>query len=87
MYQDIQRKVVQILLTPFSLLYGIGVSLRNTFYKMGLLKSLSFNLPVISVGNLSVGGAGKTPHIEYLIRLLREHIDVSTLLPTQMDIF
>lgn len=79
MFQDIQRKVVQILLAPISLLYGVGISLRNTFYKTGLLKSLSFDIPVISVGNLSVGGAGKTPHIEYLIRLLREHIDVSTL--------
>ena len=79
MYQSIQRKVVQVLLAPFSLLYGIGISLRNTFYKTGLLKSLTFSVPVISVGNLSVGGAGKTPHIEYLIRLLRDHINVSTL--------
>lgn len=79
MYQNIQKRLVQVLLSPLSLLYGLGVSARNAFYKMGLLKSLSFNIPVISVGNLSVGGAGKTPHIEYLIRLLREHINVSTL--------
>ena len=49
------------------------------FYRAGLLKSMTFNVPVISVGNLSVGGAGKTPHIEYLIRLLREYINVATL--------
>lgn len=75
----IQRKLVQLLLAPFSLLYGLGVSLRNAFYRAGLLKSMTFSVPVISVGNLSVGGAGKTPHIEYLIRLLREHIQIATL--------
>lgn len=75
----IQRRLVQILLAPFALLYGLGVSLRNAFYRAGLLKSLQYNIPVISVGNLSVGGAGKTPHIEYLIRLVREHIQVVTL--------
>jgi tetraacyldisaccharide 4'-kinase len=75
----IQRKLVQILLAPFSLLYGLGISLRNFFYRAGLLKSMTFSIPVISVGNLSVGGAGKTPHIEYLIRMLREHINIATL--------
>ena len=75
----IQQKLVQILLAPFSLLYGLGVSLRNSFYDRGLLKGVEFDLPVISVGNLSVGGAGKTPHIEYLIRLLKDYMDIATL--------
>jgi len=75
----IQQFLVKILLAPFSLLYGLGVSLRNGFYRTGLLKSIEFNLPTISVGNLSVGGAGKTPHIEYLIRLLKDYINVATL--------
>jgi len=75
----IQNWLVKILLLPFSLLYGIGIILRNWFYKKGLLKSVSFNLPVISVGNLSVGGAGKSPHIEYLVRFLSDYIDVATL--------
>ncbi|MCB0598311.1 MAG: tetraacyldisaccharide 4'-kinase [Lewinellaceae bacterium] len=75
----IQRLLVQILLAPFSFLYGIGVGLRNAFYSRGLLKGVEFNVPVISVGNLSVGGAGKTPHIEYLIRLLKDYIEVATL--------
>lgn len=75
----IQQTLVKILLAPFSLLYGIGVSLRNFFYRKNLLKGVSFDLPVISVGNLSVGGAGKTPHIEYLITLFREYINVATL--------
>lgn len=74
-----QRFLVQILLSPFSLLYGIGISLRNFFYSRGLLKGVEFSVPLISVGNLSVGGAGKTPHIEYLIRLLKDYIEVATL--------
>lgn len=75
----IQKKLIQILLFPFSFLYGVGVSLRNFFYKYDLLKGVSFNIPVISVGNLTVGGAGKTPHIEYLVRYLKEYLDVATL--------
>lgn len=75
----IQEYLVKILLAPISLLYGLGIGLRDFLYKIGLLKSLTFNVPVISVGNLSVGGAGKTPHIEYLIRLLKEHIHLATL--------
>jgi tetraacyldisaccharide 4'-kinase len=75
----IQSILAKILLAPLSLLYGLGMSLRDFFYRQGLLKSIEFNLPVISVGNLSVGGAGKTPHIEYLIRLMREYLNIATL--------
>ncbi len=75
----VQSVLVRILLAPFALLYGLGVSLNSLFYRMGVLKSLSFNVPVISVGNLSVGGAGKTPHIEYLVRNFREYLDIATL--------
>lgn len=75
----IQSFLAKILLAPFSLLYGFGVSLRDFFYRNGLLKGIRFNLPVISVGNLSVGGAGKTPHIEYLVRLLKDYLEIATL--------
>jgi tetraacyldisaccharide 4'-kinase len=75
----IQSILVKILLAPFSILYGIGVSIRNVLYQRGVLKGVKFNLPVISVGNLSVGGTGKTPHIEYLIRLLKDYVHVATL--------
>ncbi|MCB0640718.1 MAG: tetraacyldisaccharide 4'-kinase, partial [Phaeodactylibacter sp.] len=75
----IQQVLVKILLSPFSLLYGVGVSFRNFLYSAGVLKGVEFDLPVISVGNLSVGGAGKTPHIEYLIRQLREYVHIATL--------
>ncbi len=69
----------RILLSPFTLLYSLGVGLRNVFYDSGILKSTSFNVPVISVGNLSVGGAGKSPHVEYLIMLLQEYLNVAVL--------
>ncbi|MBT8219202.1 MAG: tetraacyldisaccharide 4'-kinase [Bacteroidia bacterium] len=75
----IQNWLVKILLMPISLVYGAGISLRNLFYSKGLLKSVEFNLPIISVGNLSVGGAGKSPHIEYLVSLLSDYINVATL--------
>ncbi|MEM1325474.1 MAG: tetraacyldisaccharide 4'-kinase [Bacteroidota bacterium] len=73
------RRLSQILLAPLSALYGLGISARAFFYSSGILKSSEFSIPVISVGNLSVGGAGKTPHVEYLIRLLKDYVYVATL--------
>jgi tetraacyldisaccharide 4'-kinase len=67
------------LLFPFAILYGFITSLRNYLYDKGILKSYSFDFPVIAVGNLSVGGTGKTPQIEYLIRLLSPNYKVATL--------
>jgi len=75
----IQSFLGKILLAPFALLYGLSIGLRNTLYESELIKSTQFSLPIISVGNLSIGGAGKTPHIEYLIKLLSPYINVSTL--------
>lgn len=66
-------------LLPLSFLYGIGVGIRNALFEMGVLKSRSFTMPVISVGNITIGGAGKTPHVEYLIRLLQDKVKVSVL--------
>lgn len=77
---DMIRNVIEkLLLSPFSLLYGIGISIRNALYDSELLRASKFNIPVISIGNLSIGGAGKTPHIEYLIRLLGPYLNVATL--------
>jgi len=67
------------LLFPFAILYGFITSIRNFLFDKGVLKSTSFDLPVIAVGNLSVGGTGKTPQIEYLIRLLSDKYKVATL--------
>jgi tetraacyldisaccharide 4'-kinase len=61
-------------------LYGVIIWIRNKFYDAGLFSSLSFDaIPVISVGNLSVGGTGKSPHIEYLVRLLSKKFHTATL--------
>jgi len=74
-----KNPIAFILLYPFSLIYGSLISLRNLFYEAKLLRSTSFSLPIINVGNLSMGGTGKTPHIEYLIKLLSPYINVATL--------
>jgi tetraacyldisaccharide 4'-kinase len=66
-------------LSPLSWLYGLGVGFRNLLFEMGILKSRSFTVPVISVGNITVGGTGKTPHVEYLIRLLKDRTKVAVL--------
>ena len=66
-------------LAPLSWLYGLGVGFRNMLFEIGILKSRSFDVPVISVGNITVGGTGKTPHVEYLIRLLKDLCKVAVL--------
>jgi len=66
-------------LMPFSWLYGLVVSIRNLMFDVGMLKSRTFPLPVICVGNITVGGTGKTPHTEYLIRLLSKDHQVAVL--------
>lgn len=72
-------KFLRILLFPFAILYGLITSIRNFLFDKGILKSTSFAIPVIAVGNLSVGGTGKTPQIEYLIRLLSDKYKIATL--------
>ncbi|MFD2516591.1 tetraacyldisaccharide 4'-kinase [Salinimicrobium flavum] len=67
------------LLYPFSLLYGGVMLLRNKLYDRGIFSSEEYELPVIAVGNLSVGGTGKTPMVEHLITLLAEDYRVATL--------
>jgi tetraacyldisaccharide 4'-kinase len=74
-----QRKsIMDALLTPFSWGYGAGVWLRNAAFDVGLLPQEEFDVPVVSVGNITVGGTGKTPHVEYIIEALyrRYHIAV-----------
>lgn len=67
------------ILFPFAILYGFITSIRNFLFDKGIIKSYFFDIPVIAVGNLSVGGTGKTPQIEYLIRLLSPKYKVATL--------
>ncbi len=72
-------KLLRKLLFPFAVLYGVITTIRNFLFDIGFLKSYAFPLPIIAVGNLSVGGTGKTPQIEYLIRLLSGKYRVATL--------
>ncbi|MEX0968110.1 MAG: tetraacyldisaccharide 4'-kinase [Bacteroidia bacterium] len=62
-------KILKLLLLPFSLFYGIAIWCRNKLYDWKILKSTRFDFPVIGIGNLSVGGTGKTPTVEYLVKL------------------
>ncbi len=66
-------------LRPLSWLYGLGVGLRNLLFETGVLKSRAYGVPVIAVGNITVGGTGKTPHVEYLVRLLKQRMKVAVL--------
>lgn len=72
-------KSFRILLFPFALLYGLIVWIRNWMFDRNLLRSSTFGLPLICVGNLSVGGTGKSPMVEYLVRLLQYRFKVATL--------
>ncbi len=69
----------KLLLYPLSLVYGLVVSIRNWMFDFKILKSTEFEIPVISIGNITVGGTGKTPHVEYLVRLLRSQFRVAVL--------
>lgn len=66
-------------LYPASWIYGAGVWLRNKLFDWGYYKERTFPLPVICIGNLTVGGTGKTPHTEYLIKLLQKSYQVAVL--------
>jgi tetraacyldisaccharide 4'-kinase len=72
-------KIQYVLLYPLSLIYGIIVWFRNCLFDFKIIKSHEFTIPVISVGNITVGGTGKTPHVEYLVRLLKEDYSIATL--------
>jgi tetraacyldisaccharide 4'-kinase len=69
----IKNPVLKILLNPFAFLYGVIVSFRNMLYDFHLKKTYEFPDHIINVGNLSVGGTGKTPVVEYLIKLLKDN--------------
>lgn len=67
------------LFLPFSFIYGLLLFIRNKLYDWGIFNSTSFKLPIIAIGNLNIGGVGKTPHVEYLIRLLENNQQIATL--------
>src|SRR5688572_15885706 len=69
----------RILLLPFSFLYAAVARFRNLLFDSGFLKQQKFPVPIILVGNLSVGGTGKTPHVEYLLSLLHNDFRLATI--------
>ena len=78
-FNDIFLKSFRILLLPFAIIYGFIISVRNYLYDTNKLKSVSFNFPVICVGNLAVGGTGKSPMVEYLVKLIKDDYITATL--------
>ena len=72
-------KLLRKILFPIAIIYWLVTFIRNWLYDVGFFKSKSYNLPIIAIGNLSAGGTGKTPHTEYLIRLLKDKYKVAVL--------
>lgn len=72
-------KLLPVLLFPFAVIYDLVTRVRNSLYDRGMKPSATFEVPLIGVGNLAVGGTGKTPMVEYLIRLLRDDYRMATL--------
>lgn len=64
--------IIRILLIPFAFIYGFIIEIRNWFYNLGILNSTKYNVPVISIGNITAGGTGKTPFTIYLAELLKD---------------
>ncbi|MEI9945280.1 MAG: tetraacyldisaccharide 4'-kinase [Chitinophagaceae bacterium] len=79
MFSNFFLRSFRILLLPFALLYWLGLVIRNWLYDKNISQSSSFALPLICVGNLSIGGTGKSPMVEYLLRLLKDKYSVATL--------
>ncbi len=73
------NRVLKFILFPFAVLYDSITSIRNILFDYGIFRSISFQSVLITVGNLTVGGTGKTPHIEYLIRLVQNQFKTATL--------
>lgn len=72
-------KLLRKILFPIAIIYWLVTFVRNWLYDVGFFKSKSYDLPIIAIGNLSAGGTGKTPHTEYLIRLLKDKYKVAVL--------
>lgn len=68
-----------LVLYPFSRLYGLGVTVRNRMFEHGMLKQQEFEVPVVVVGNIAMGGTGKTPHVEHIVESLMGHYNIGVL--------
>ena len=78
-FSSVWLRSFRVLLFPFALLYGIAIKIRNYLYDNEIIQSIEFNFPVICIGNISVGGTGKSPMVEYLLRLLMHRYKIATL--------
>lgn len=76
---DIVNALKKITFTPLSYLYGAAVYVRNKLFDWDIIKSEKFDIPVVSIGNIAVGGTGKTPHTEYVISLLQSSYNIGIL--------
>ena len=72
-------KSFRVLLFPFAVLYGLVIVIRNILFDRHYLAYSEFNFPLICVGNLAVGGTGKSPMVEYLVKLLEPQFKIATL--------
>ena len=72
-------KLLTYVLTPLSWIYGACVYLRNKMFDANILKQKEFDIPVVSVGNITVGGTGKTPHVEYIVSRLSGSFNIGVL--------
>ena len=79
MYSNIFLKTFRILLFPVAIIYWLIIFIRNKFYDLKILDTATFGMPLICVGNLSVGGTGKSPMVEFLVRNLKDDFKVATL--------
>ena len=70
---------MKLIFKLISYVYGFVISLRNLFFDIKIFKSVSFKIPIIGIGNLSTGGTGKTPHVEYIINLLKKKYNIAVV--------
>lgn len=71
--------LIKLFLIPFSFLYTLIMYIRNKLYDLEIISSIKFDIPIISIGNLSTGGTGKTPHIEYLLAKFKDNYKIATM--------
>ncbi len=79
MAPDTKTKILKYILTPFSWIYGVVMAVRNWLFDNNILPHEEFDIPIVSVGNLTVGGTGKTPHTEYIVEMLAMEYNTAVL--------
>lgn len=79
LFNNIYLRSFRLFLFPLTLLYGLIVQFRNFMYNKKIIEGISFNIPIFTVGNLSVGGTGKSPMVDYMLTLIKKHYPVATI--------